>query len=232
MDHQTTKTIRLLALVGLLVLFPACRSSSEIGSPSAANAQGKTSIREMQYQIPKERLAEVLKAASPLEKSILEDGVISFAEYEAATFSAIKCFTERGFSIIPGDGPDSGGESAGPRLTRRGRYSYSPVSPPGFDEARFSAVVAECKTPYATIEFLWAAVTSPTAKEVIEARQSLANCLRESGSEVPNDASAIDRMIIAFPPDGKPHSGEPTPEFYIRCARQAAEEYDLPGFIG
>lgn len=235
MAHRATAAVRLLALMGLLVGLPACGRSSPTdtaGGVPANNARNDADVTKLQYRIPKDRLAEVRSAASSLERPIIDDGVISFAEYEAATFSAIRCFTERGFTIIPGDGPESGAQSAGPRLTRRGRYSYSPVSPAGFDAARFGAVIADCKTPYATVEFLWATITSPTAQEVNEARQSLARCLRESGIEVPENASGLDLMTIAFPPDGRPEPGKRRPEFYSLCARQVAEEYDLPGFLG
>jgi hypothetical protein len=217
-------------LTCLVLLLASCGGSATSAASNGAVPEQSTVVESRQYVIPKDRLNETLGRASPQERQFLEDGVVTFPEYEKATFDSIKCFTDRGFTIYPGD--DLGPQVDGPRLTTRGTYSWSPASPPGYNVTRLSADIAACKTPYDTINFLWASITSPSAQEVQQARVELARCLRSLGYDAPDDASGLDVMKIAFPPDGHPHNGEPTPDFYLRCAHQAAVTYDIPGFMG
>lgn len=205
----------------------ACDSGSD-GTPANDPLSQSDSIR-----LSSQQREESMAFASDFEKPFLQDGVITFQEYEQATFAAIECFKSSGFSIGPGDGPEVPDGISGPRLTKRGKYTYNPVSPPNYSIEQFGAAVAECKTKHSgVIDFFWAVKSAPSETELQDARKAIGVCLRESGREVPEQPTSVELVRIAYPPDGKPQPGQTPPEFYQACATPVADDFDLPGFLG
>lgn len=185
------------------------------------------------YQLTSDQRARANKEASEFERSLLQDGVLTFHEYEQATFAAVECMKSAGLGIGPGDGPEVPENTEGPRLTARGKYTYNPYSPPNFSKDEFIRLVTECKRRYSdVIDFFWAIKTAPTEVELQTMRASIGRCLRDTGHEVPEHPSSLDLARVMYPPEGKPAAGVGPPEFYLQCAQPVADEHGLYGFLG
>jgi hypothetical protein len=210
-------------VVGLLST--ACGGDSPSTTTSISSGES--------YQLTSDQKSRANKEASEFEQSLLEDGVLTFDEYEQATFAAVECMKSAGFGIGPGDGPEVPENTEGPRLTSRGKYTYNPFSPPNFNKDEFIRIVTECKRRYSdVVDFFWAIKTAPTEVELQTMRASIGSCLRDTGHEVPEHPSSLDLARVMYPPDGKPAAGVGPPEFYLQCAQPVAEEHGLYGFLG
>jgi len=227
--NRTLQTIT--TVIALIVTVSIVSSACGRGSVPSSKDDPRPSIDE--FRLSATQLKASLSSASDFEKPLLADGVLTFQEYEQATLAAIRCFKDAGFTIGPGDGPEVPEGTEGPRLTKRGKYTYNPISPPNYSSAQFEVVVSECHDKHTgTIDFFWAVKTAPTDQELQAARRLIGDCLREQGREVPVQPTSIELAKIAYPPDGKPQPGQAPPESYVACARAVTEEFDLPGFLG
>jgi len=172
--------------------------------------------------------------SSDFQLSLIEDGRLTFSEYERATFETLTCLEMGGLQI----GHSSvagliGADAPGPRLDRRGRYEYGITGAQGSRPEDAMKTVAKCSAEYSDIiSFFWAARVVPSEQEFIQARQKLAACLRLAGYDVPEHPSGADLMRVAFPPDGQPLNNEPTPAFYNDCLQPIKAELDMPFFLG
>lgn len=185
------------------------------------------------YRLTADQKSRALAQASDFERTLLADGVLTFEEYEEATFAAIQCMKSSGFGIGPGDGPEVQDKLEGPRLTPRGRYTYNPYSPPNFDRDEFIRIITDCKRRYTdVVDFFWAVKTAPAETELQRMRSEIAACLRAVGHEVPEQPSSLELARVMYPPDGKPQSGLGPAQFYADCARPVADQHGLYGFLG
>lgn len=213
----------LCVVVGLL--WSSCESSSQASIPTDNSGDS--------YQLTADQKSRAIKEASEFERTMFADGVLTFQEYEQATFGAVQCMRSAGFGIGPGDGPEVSDGAEGPRLTPRGKYTYNPYSPPNFDRDEFIRIVTDCKQRYSNVvDFFWAIKTAPTELELQRMRAEIATCLRQTGHEVAEQPSAIELARIMYPPEGKPAPGLGPPDFYTACAQPVAEEHGLYGFLG
>lgn len=182
-------------------------------------------------EITQATLATLKLTASDFEWSLISDGELTFAEYESAVLSTVKCFADNGIEITPYPHNHEMGQPGPLHMNKRGRYEYLPFLTQDNYEQKVK-VATTCQATYsATIEPLWAEHAVPTQAEMQGARDEIANCLRSSGREVPDHPGSQELLAIAFPPDGIPKPGFPEP-VYRACAEQTATDYDMEGFMG
>lgn len=153
----------------------------------------------------------------------LKDGQLTFAEYESAVLAMARCVRESplGIEFARIDVDGSVVRIAAPWLDKRGRYQYAFFYPGPVAESE--ARITFCRQEFlADIENFWVVHVAPSERDLAEARQSLAKCLRASGEEVPVNPSEgdFDRF-----------RNSPTASFRA-CADSVAEEFALPGFSG
>lgn len=110
---------------------------------------------------------------SNYERQLMDDKVLTLAEYEAAFLESIRCAEGLGYQVS---------DVRPPTLKRTGTFgAYLP--PPANPAA--SAQFASCKTNFSTgLSALWAAVYGPDDRELQSARSALGACLRERGEEI------------------------------------------------
>lgn len=133
------------------------------------------------------------RGASPEQLAIIEDGEISFDEYQVAVTRTVECLRSAGIDVI-GTGVSS------PRGFPEISYSYSTGSP-GRTEAETDAIAQECIMSNSLfVESLYR--ESPVAQEARELyfepyRDSVVACLRDNGVEVDDDVARVvaERLI-------------------------------------
>ncbi len=171
-------------------------SATEPGTPTASATGMPPSPRSFPpYEIPPEELRDWLSVANDVERRVIEDGVLTFEEYEFAVMRTILCIESTGMEIVHSSGYGrSEGIEPGPRLSKRGVYSYfARVATDGSTpHPRAASLVRACKRLRGTIEQMWAYHTAPTDQELADMREHTAQCLRDAGATVPDHPSEQD----------------------------------------
>lgn len=222
MSASVFKAATLTFVVFFVTLAGSCARSDH-------STEGPHSPRDL--RIDQLALQAVLPGMSDFQSELLQDGVLTFSEYEAAVFAAVKCERDAGLQIFAYPVPGTA-QRPGPELTARGEYQYLPVPPEGSDGAALHRAFDECEARYAgALRPLWADHVAPTEKDMQSARDMIAKCLREHGVKAPNQPSGNELMQLAFPPNGVPSHPRPN-EPYLGCANSAAESYGIPGYLG
>jgi hypothetical protein len=209
----------------------ALRSLLETPSAAAASRQPLGASGNQRYgsfTIPPDRLQESLRAASDLERPWLEDGVITFAEYEQYAFAKMACLEEGGLTVAHMITFGRGGESIpGPLLTKRGEYQFHAVGARGAPYNEVKAASVRCQNLAPIVQFFWQAVhTQPTEKEFQEHRKAIAACIRESGHNAPEIPTVDELRKIEFPPDGY-GVWDDGPEWFVSCLWAANDEFQI-----
>jgi predicted dehydrogenase len=143
------------------------------------------------------------------QEAALADGVVTFAEYERAMLATIECLRDGGVEVtdatpVPGD-----------RLTFE---FYSGDD----DREAVRAAYQDCYERFAVaIDRAWATANAPTEEELQEARQALAECLRDAGEDVPEQPALEDFVRL-----------QQTAEAFGRCSQAISEEFGIPNFAG
>lgn len=149
-------------------------------------------------------------------KAVIDDGVLTFSEYESSVLAMAACVREAGGVFYREDQP---------KLTWRGLYIYSTGFPEAVPGAR--AAVNGCVERHVGIlDLLWKEVTNPSRKEEEEAMHALARCLSDIGLEhiVPEGRRREDFEMLG------PKLSEDDRALYMSCAQRIGEEYALPYF--
>ncbi len=144
------------------------------------------------------------------QRAIIEDGVVTFAEYESAMYAVMACVEAHGIEIVGGLTADPSGKQLG-FATRLGM---------DFEEARENGrKTQQCHNQYAgVVTMLWAFQNQPTEQQRQEARAALDACLREAGAPLPEDPAPQDFF-------GLVHD-------YAPCFEQVQREFGIPNFVG
>jgi hypothetical protein len=173
------------------------------------------------YQIPAEQLAEWQKSASESERRYIEDGVVTFEEYESAVFETVRCIEEAGITVVHSTGYGRSQEMVeGVRLSRHGIYQFVGRIP-SYDGSRPTAeldAINRCRVGSAQIQFLWAQHTAPSDVELQAMRDHMAVCLERLGADV-GDRPADQ--------DLQQHKAEVGFEAYMTCQFAAADAYEF-----
>jgi hypothetical protein len=158
--------------------------------------------------------ARTLLASTPVpegQREAVADGVLTYAEYEAAVLATVACAEAAGLRIIDRPHADPSGKTL--------LYSFAA----GLDLAeakRSNAIHHECYVAHlAAINIMWSAQNTPTEDVLAEARQVLTECLRKALPE-----AAIPNGPI---PDSIRGS-----EAFLPCVEDVQRRYGLPGFGG
>lgn len=148
------------------------------------------------FQIPSGRMSEILSSASTFERPLLEDGVLTFSEYESATFATISCLIDHGMDVVhvdPAPVKSLSDAKPGPRLTSRGRYEFVVKYPAGRDLQSSSLDESRCRDSFSSVvALLWAEHLAPSQEEFQALRNATADCLRQRGEQVPANPSDDD----------------------------------------
>jgi hypothetical protein len=171
------------------------------------------------YRIPEDSLRIALgPTTSDFQKGLINDGVLTFSEYETAVFADVQCYADRGLT-------------ASPELDVRGDYQVNAAAP---DSATLNAAYAAC-TPqyYDVVDFLWRVHTAPSVQEYAAATDGMAQCLIEAGfKDVPlhPDVNEGLHRQFAWVDDG--HGGLMHPDGWWDCILRIRAEYQVPAFSG
>ncbi len=165
---------------------------------------------------------DAVQNLSDYQHGLLDDGVLTFPEYEGAVLAYVGCVEEHGAIVEHIDG---GELFPGPGLTARGQYLFSTKLPhlPGkratVNDLR--AIEMECGAEFFdVVAQLWAEHVAPTEKELATARNALGICLREAGIDVPENPTSSDFEPVASSPQ------------YRECTQEVSEKFGIPGFGG
>ena len=192
------------AVAGLVLLTLAVMGSCGGTGPAAADdpglaptlrpvPPGATLDDLLGEPIPDYILSDALHRASTSEQSMLQDGFLSRAEYEAAHLAMIECLRVDGLDV---DGP----------IELNGVYQYNfRIVYPG-DPGPGRAVWDECRKQYtAVLEEVWGFLTGPLAADVVSSSRAFAaDCLKEKGfspatasfsSSVPAEREAFSQCV-------------------------------------
>ncbi len=129
------------------------------------------------------------------QAKILNDGQVTFAEYDEAFLAYVSCAGQRGWVPV-----------APPRLTSRRLYDYQftrPNSDPAAgasERARWEGDLRTCEAMFFDeVQRAWVVKTAPSQQELQAARDALGACLRDAQvSDVPAHPTAEDweRFIV------------------------------------
>lgn len=195
-------------------------------SPAPSATEAKVSVGP--YVIPAHDLQGWLASASEPERTLFEDGVLTFAEYQSAVMQTISCMESAGVTVVhfPGYGRGGIGEP-GPRLSRRGVYSYVGAVNGAADRppTEAAAATAACKSGSAQVEFAWAQHTAPSEVELQAMRDQMAKCLRDAGATLSQDHPSDADLKRA-------KSAGASEETYWKCQFAAADAFEIDRLPG
>lgn len=177
----------------------------------AACGDGDANDLSGEYEIPPGLLEQHLEDASEFQRELIEDGIITFADYERAVYATVACLEERGVDVVEG-----------PELTGRNVYQFTYAAD---DREQGPVVYWECYEEHqVVIDRVWAGTgqENPTEEELEEARAALEACLRGAGIDLPGGASSADFAAVA----------ESDPTIFQPCSEEVSDEFDMPGFAG
>jgi hypothetical protein len=167
---------------------------------------------------------EAGRGVAPAPAKTITAANVTYADYEGAVLAYIACLKDAGFEVtdptpVPGqqltfiasrplaaDAPDF--ESAGPDELRRYAESRRELTRP-------------CAERYRPVVDAWTTATAPSGEQLDEAREALANCLREAGEDVPQSPSTEDFVQL-----------QQTAAAFPDCSERVGEEYGIPFFGG
>lgn len=222
---------RLAALwcIVTVAMLASCGSAEPSGADGDTLSSGVNV--DTTVKLTQSKVLEIQRTSSEFQVGLLQDGVLTFSEYESAILAAVRCEEAAGFKILAFPIPGKPGRP-GPELSTRGEYQYVQASDDGADRAELGAALQRCEEEYVSIvKPLWAEHVAPTASELQGARNEIGSCLRDQGVAVSRQPSGDELMKLAFPPDGHPNKPQPA-EPYLGCAMNVAERFGIPGYLG
>jgi hypothetical protein len=166
--------------------------------------------------------ADLPKDLSPYQRKILDDGVLTVAEYQQAALDVVRCHRESGARIV--GAPHYAGEDGAPDpwWSSRGQFMYGAGYPD--DDPDKERKYHNCEGEYfATINPIWANHIAPTPTEVQQARDMVARCLRDEGIEIQEHPSIQELASVTVPRMHDP--------VVSRCRRLGAEHLGMTDFV-
>lgn len=134
---------------------------------------GCSTARE-QGTLPDYVRAELDAGLSDFQRAILEDGVVTPAEYEQAVLATLSCLDAEG---IPHSEPVL--QQSGPSAPR---WDYTVGPWPIEEDERFSAIYRRCLDEYQrAVASAWSHQEGPTESEMQALRQKAVECFRRYG---------------------------------------------------
>ncbi|MBA4182101.1 MAG: hypothetical protein C0506_16060 [Anaerolinea sp.] len=193
MAGQTAAGVFLAAVLGA-----ACGGS---GSPSEGTA--------LPTLVP-EAVAEMRSRAGPPQLAFLEDGLVTFEEYEIAVLATVQCLDDAGIKV------------GRPELRFAGKYYRYESEIPGDQADLLFPRLEACNNEWQPVVDAWYAEHIATEAEIQKARKALVKCLQAAGFDIPNNPTAEEMSRLQRAPS----------QTFVGCVNAIDEEYGLPGFAG
>lgn len=232
--------IRVLIFAIITAALCGCGDDGQPRAPSPGRSVSTTatSTRPGEFGVfvlPAGQLAAAMdqEDLSSYQRDLIEDGRLTFAEYEAAAFATVDCLERAGYTVfhVPGElEHDRTNATPGPGLSARGRYKFD-VGAASSERAGLLEASGRCRAEYFDLlDLIWAEHTAPSEQDLQRGRAMIGACLRDKGLTIPDNPSQQELFVHAWPPDGD-GQGQPVAEYWD-CAKRAADELGLTGFIG
>lgn len=151
-------------------------------------------------------LAEALRGTSEFQRERLQDGKLTYEEYESAVLATVQCLRDRGVVI-----------SVEPRRASGNLLQFAWASTAETDAAGWPAYESCYREHQALIDLLWSQQNQPSEETVQRARAALADCLREAGEDLPENPASADFRRLAI-------AGHPA---VFACQHKITTEFDL-----
>jgi len=163
---------------------------------------------------PQGELQEILNQTSDFQRAFLQDGEVSFEEYERSVFGTVQCLMDHGIRIL-----------SGPKLVAGGthfEFSFGGAQNDADHDAQLGVYDGCYREHQDAVDYVWAGQNRPDQKTLDDARAALAECLRAAGVPLPDEPSTIDFQTAQ----------RADPPAFDACARPVQEQFRLPGFGG
>jgi hypothetical protein len=148
-----------------------------------------TSVREQagRAEEPSQMAQLGMRDGSEFQQTILEDGKVSYAEYEQAYDATVSCMRDAGLVVV------------GPFAIMANRYLTYTVR----DGAGVDSAMVGCEERYLDyVGAVWSEQQLPTGEEAERVLDDYIDCLQGLGLEVPKDASLQDVEDVAGAANG------------------------------
>lgn len=191
------------AAVAMLV---SCRSEEPSGADGDTGVNVDTTVKLTQSEV-----LDIRRTSSEFQVGLLQDGLLTFSEYEEAFLAMVQCVEAAGLTLVER-----------PQLTAEEKYYlllwYRDRQEMERDQPKADACRAEY---FESIDRTWAR-RDPSAYASIyaSALEALKACLSEAGSDLPEKPSLDDLHVLrdAFDP------------VYFRCLQATQESHRIPGW--
>lgn len=118
-------------------------------------------------------IASSWEGVSDEQRAALDDGDLTYAEYERAVLAEVECLVAEGFAIRTPPTYDP--------IERRLRFSYTSGSGSDGRQDAVIAIADGCNLQHsAMVGAVWGLLNQPTPEEIAEAREAIMECLRAS----------------------------------------------------
>ena len=199
--HIVRKAMRFTAIATAMAVAIAVLSCDNEGSgKSAGTAQGLNSIA----------LRELRKDAGDEQAAMLEDGKISFDEYEQAILPTIRCISNAGITVGP------------PELKYQRKYYWYDWEIPGDRADQLFPKLDACTSNWQPVVDGWYLENAPAEEDIASGRRALVTCLRDAGIDIPTQPTEQDFARFRSSPSRD----------FIGCTEKVREEFGLIGFAG
>lgn len=199
--------LRAMCLIAAVLAVAAC------GRGSSADEAGRrpTDVGLAQYPGVLAQIGVALSDVPEGQRDALRDGIVTFAEYEAAAFAVVECVRDLGYTILTGPELDPSGLLV--------LFTYG-LGQGDLEDARQHFLEArKCHDDYLSLVLqVWLWQNQPTEDQLQAARSTLLHCLETSGVHLPHD-----------PP---PELLSGLAEVHPACFEQVQREFRIPQFRG
>jgi|SRR6185312_3561491 hypothetical protein len=201
----TLRSVGAALLFGALLPMLASCGTPTAGKSSPALTPFSDSMRPSS--------SSAIAGAPAFQKAILQDGTVTFDEYQRAVFATIQCAKDHGVKIL-----------TGPTLGPGKKYVYTMGG--GTTTADLGATQAQyvnCLNQYENlVDIAWTNETRPTQDQVNKARAALITCLQQAGLTVPDSPAPSDFLAIS-----RAHVTE-----FDTCSQAVSKQFDIFQFNG
>jgi hypothetical protein len=141
---------------------------------------------------------------------------VDFETYERAFFEFVACAQENGWELVEP-----------PQLTALQLYEYQFRGTSASARAEVSLAGCASQTDFERIQFAWSSKNAPSEGELQAARDTMGECLRGRGYDVPEHPAREDwNYFRRLPPEGRGNERTVRNDFSA-CVRAMREEHEL-----
>ena len=199
-----------LALVAAILAFVSMACGGAHGEEARPASETAASADD-EVKLSSSVKAFVESVASEYTRPLVDDGVVTFAEYEKSLFAMLQCLGEAG--VYP-DQP--------PVLDASRHYSYGLVIPSN-DKDQADKAIASCRSYYfEAVQRAWGTYKPPGFDELLaQARDTVGSCASNAGIEVERPVSHAEMVELLRKEDPR----------FLTCVSQAQQSFKLYGIL-